>query len=167
MTDEYKPIYDFMADGDLSSQVIHPTRRHILLGDGALVDVSGATLAERFTIVPSLVQLKALTHAKAAALGQVLVQGGASANDGQGRFYRWNATSVALDDNTWTVELDLGGTGRWEALSLSIPVPGYTVATLPSAANFLRMQVVITDRNGRPAWSNGTNWIFADGAVVS
>lgn len=48
-------------------------------------------------------------------------------------------------------------------------LPGYTVATLPSAATYPRCMVYVSDgtTNKRLAISDGTNWRWPDGAVVS
>ncbi len=49
------------------------------------------------------------------------------------------------------------------------PLPDYTVATLPSAANNARCLIYVSDgtSNKRMAVSDGTNWRWPDGAVVS
>lgn len=48
-------------------------------------------------------------------------------------------------------------------------VPSYTVATLPSAATWTQCLVYVSDgtSNKRLAVSDGTNWRFPDGAIVS
>lgn len=48
------------------------------------------------------------------------------------------------------------------------PMPSYTVATLPSAAISARL-IYVSDgtANKRLAVSDGTNWRFPDGAIVS
>jgi len=58
------------------------------------------------------------------------------------------------------------GGERGEALG---PLPDYTVATLPSAANNARCLIYVSDgtSNKRMAVSDGTNWRWPDGAVVS
>jgi len=49
------------------------------------------------------------------------------------------------------------------------PLPDYTVATLPSAANNSKCLIYVSDgtSNKRLAVSDGTNWRFPDGNVVS
>jgi len=49
------------------------------------------------------------------------------------------------------------------------PLPSYTVATLPSAANNARCLIYVSDgtSNKRLAISDGAAWRFPDGAVVS
>jgi len=49
------------------------------------------------------------------------------------------------------------------------PLPDYTVATLPSAANNARCLIYVSDgsSNKRLAISDGVAWRFPDGAVVS
>lgn len=49
------------------------------------------------------------------------------------------------------------------------PLPDYTVATLPSAANNARCLIYVSDgtSNKRLAISDGAAWRFPDGAVVS
>jgi len=58
------------------------------------------------------------------------------------------------------------GGERGEALG---PLPSYTVATLPSAANNARCLIYVSDgtSNKRLAISDGAAWRFPDGAVVS
>lgn len=48
-------------------------------------------------------------------------------------------------------------------------LPSYTVATLPSAASFPRGLIYVSDGTGdkRLAVSDGTDWRFPDGAIVS
>ena len=51
-----------------------------------------------------------------------------------------------------------------------MPLPAFTVATLPTAANFTGYIVFVSDESGgaQPAWSDGANWKrFSDGATVS
>lgn len=43
----------------------------------------------------------------------------------------------------------------------------YNFAGLPAASSHNGTMVIVSDRSGRPAWSNGTNWIWADGSTVS
>ena len=49
------------------------------------------------------------------------------------------------------------------------PLPSYTVATLPSAANNARCLIYVSDgtSNKRLAISDGVAWRFPDGATVS
>jgi hypothetical protein len=49
------------------------------------------------------------------------------------------------------------------------PLPDYTVATLPSAANNARCLIYVSDgtSNKRLAISDGVAWRFPDGATVS
>lgn len=48
-------------------------------------------------------------------------------------------------------------------------LPSYTVATVPSAATYVRGMIYVSDgaSNKRMAISDGTNWRFPDGAIVS
>lgn len=48
-------------------------------------------------------------------------------------------------------------------------LPSYTVATVPSAADFARGLIYVSDGTGnkRLAVSDGTNWRFPDGNIVS
>lgn len=93
-----------------------------------------------------------------------------------GNFLRVNATasggtpqilSQGTDSN---VALQLSAKGA-AAVSCSNPlqIPGYTVATLPAAATYTRCLVYVSDgtANKRLAISDGTNWRFPDGAIVS
>lgn len=50
-----------------------------------------------------------------------------------------------------------------------IKLPSYTVATLPAAATYPRVMIYVSDgtSNKRIAVSDGTNWRFPDGNVVS
>lgn len=52
---------------------------------------------------------------------------------------------------------------------LPLKLPTYTVATVPSAATFVRCMIYVSDgtSNKRLAISDGTNWRWPDGAVVS
>jgi len=53
---------------------------------------------------------------------------------------------------------------------MAIPIlPSYTVATLPSAAANMRGIIYVSDgtSNKRQAVSDGTNWRWPDGAIVS
>lgn len=45
--------------------------------------------------------------------------------------------------------------------------PGYTFATMPSAASYVGYTIRVTDRSQRLATSDGSNWRFTDGTVVS
>lgn len=49
------------------------------------------------------------------------------------------------------------------------PLPSYTVGTLPSAATYVRCLIYVSDgtSNKRLAVSDGTNWRWPDGAIVS
>lgn len=68
-----------------------------------------------------------------------------------------------------------GGADNWHArasdfLFFTIPrIPSYTVATLPAAASFTRGMIYVADGtlNKRLAISDGTNWRWPDGAIVS
>lgn len=53
--------------------------------------------------------------------------------------------------------------------SLPVVLPAYTVATVPSAATYTRGLIYVSDgtSNKRLAISDGTNWRFPDGAIVS
>lgn len=50
-----------------------------------------------------------------------------------------------------------------------LQLPSYTVATLPSAATYVRGIIYVSDgtSNKRLAVSDGTNWRFPDGNIVS
>lgn len=51
-----------------------------------------------------------------------------------------------------------------------VRLPSYTVSTLPSASNFARSQIWVSDESGgaQPAYSDGSNWRrYSDGAIVS
>ena len=71
--------------------------------------------------------------------------------------------------------LVIGGAATLEArpsdfLFNAIPrLPSYTVATLPAAASFGRGMIYVADGtlNKRLAISDGTNWRWPDGAIVS
>lgn len=77
-------------------------------------------------------------------------------------------------DNTSGI-LQVGGTTRLTVSATTatfavIPIlPSYTVATLPSAASSTRGIVFVSDgtANKRLAVSDGTNWRFPDGNIVS
>jgi hypothetical protein len=66
------------------------------------------------------------------------------------------------------VNLRLQGKGAGVVL-LGTPfkLNGYAFASLPSAATYPGCMVRVTDRSSRPATSDGTNWRFADGTVVT
>lgn len=50
-----------------------------------------------------------------------------------------------------------------------LQLPSYTVAALPDAATYVRGIIYVSDgtSNKRLAVSDGTNWRFPDGAIVS
>lgn len=55
-------------------------------------------------------------------------------------------------------------------ISTAMTLPSYTVATLPSAATYVRRMIYVSDETGGavPAFSDGTNWRrVTDRAVVS
>lgn len=83
--------------------------------------------------------------------------------------FRSNANGVA--------DIQYQGGGRVEfpfnvaRVDLPVPLrlPTYTVATLPNVATFVQCIVYVSDGTGnkRLAVSDGTNWRFPDGAIVS
>ncbi|WP_198373258.1 glycosyl hydrolase family 28-related protein [Roseomonas rosulenta] len=93
-----------------------------------------------------------------------------------GNFVRVNATAAGgtpqlLAQGTDTnVALQLSAKGA-AAVSATNPLQlaGYTVATLPAAASYARSLIFVSDgtANKRLAISDGTNWRWPDGAVVS
>jgi hypothetical protein len=51
-----------------------------------------------------------------------------------------------------------------------VRLPSYTVATLPSASDFVRCQIWVSNESGgaQPAYSDGTNWRrYSNGAIVT
>jgi fructose-specific component phosphotransferase system IIB-like protein len=73
---------------------------------------------------------------------------------------------------SWVQVIDASSTqtiGGAKAFSAPPRVPSYTVATLPSAATYPRGLLYVSDgtSNKRLAISDGTNWRFPDGAIVS
>jgi hypothetical protein len=54
-------------------------------------------------------------------------------------------------------------------LAEPVQMPSYTVATLPDAADWLGCLIYVSDgtSNKRVAVSDGTNWRFPDGNIVS
>ena len=42
-----------------------------------------------------------------------------------------------------------------------------TVNTSALAVANASTSITLSDRSGRPAWSDGTNWIFSDGTIIS
>lgn len=62
----------------------------------------------------------------------------------------------------------LAGDGT-EAATAPVLLAAYTVATLPSAATFAHGIIYVSDgtANKRLAVSDGTNWRWPDGAIVS
>lgn len=83
-----------------------------------------------------------------------------------GNYFRANATAGAL--------LGTATPGVANNTGPQAPAPNYPVAiqavafaSLPAAASYPRAMVAVTDRSGRPAISDGTNWRFADGTIVS
>lgn len=67
--------------------------------------------------------------------------------------------------STWLAALRRQLTGQGAIIQL----PSYTVATLPDAATNVRGLVYVSDgtSNKRLAVSDGTNWRFPDGNIVS
>lgn len=67
-----------------------------------------------------------------------------------------------------TVNALLSRTGGVNFKALG-PLPSYTVATLPDASAYARCLIYVSDgtSNKRLAVSDGTNWRFPDGNVVS
>lgn len=63
-------------------------------------------------------------------------------------------------------EVDLNGSALFAG---PVRLPSYTVATLPSAATYVRGLIYVSDgtSNKRLAISDGTNWRWPDGAIVS
>lgn len=56
-----------------------------------------------------------------------------------------------------------------ERFAEPVTMPAYTVATLPAAASWTAALIYVSDGTGnkRVAVSDGTNWRFPDGNVVS
>lgn len=91
-------------------------------------------------------------------------------------FIRVNATSSGGtpqiisqgSDTNVALQLSAKGTAPVSA-SAPLQIPGFTVATLPSASTFNRCLIYVTDgtANKRLAVSDGTNWRWPDGAIVS
>ena len=52
-------------------------------------------------------------------------------------------------------------------MSRPVQLPGYNLASLPSAVTFAGCTVRVQDRGHKLATSDGTNWRYADGAIVS
>lgn len=71
-------------------------------------------------------------------------------------------------DTNVGLQLDARGTAPVESLD-PFKLPTYTVSTLPSASTFARCLVYVSDgtTNKRFAVSDGTNWRFPDGNIVS
>jgi hypothetical protein len=76
--------------------------------------------------------------------------------------------TVAGTDNDVPLQLSPKGTSFVESTA-PFCLPTYTVATLPSAATFARCLIYVSNgtSNKRFAISDGTNWRWPDGAVVS
>ncbi|BDG73449.1 glycoside hydrolase family 55 protein [Roseomonas fluvialis] len=93
-----------------------------------------------------------------------------------GNFVRVNATAsggtpqIISQGSDTNVALQLSAKGA-AAVTASNPLqlPGYTVATLPAAATYVRCVIYVSDgtANKRLAISDGTAWRWPDGAVVS
>lgn len=75
---------------------------------------------------------------------------------------------VAGSDANIALTLAPKGTGV-VAATMPVQLPGYTVATLPAASSMPRCIAYVSDgtANKRLAVSDGTNWRWPDGAVVS
>lgn len=75
---------------------------------------------------------------------------------------------VAGSDTNIALTLAPKGTGV-VAATMPVQLPGYTVATLPAASSMPRCIAYVSDgtANKRLAVSDGTNWRWPDGAVVS
>lgn len=71
-------------------------------------------------------------------------------------------------DTNIHMQLQAKGTAYVETTA-PFRLPTYTVATLPSASTFSRCLIFVSDgtSNKRLAVSDGTNWRWPDGAVVS
>jgi hypothetical protein len=62
-----------------------------------------------------------------------------------------------------------GFDGTRADIAVPLRIPSYTVATVPDAATFVRCTIYVSDgaSNKRLAVSDGTNWRWPDGAIVS
>lgn len=90
----------------------------------------------------------------------------------------WNVTLYDLVNNAGVIDF-IVGVLRVNGVDIALvngPIftapprlPSYTVATLPSAATYIRGLVYVSDgtSNKRFAVSDGTNWRWPDGAIVS
>lgn len=78
-----------------------------------------------------------------------------------------NSTTSGTGAQTQTTRVTINETGITGAVPFMPPV--YTVATLPSAATFTNGLIIVSDgtANKRLAISDGTNWRFPDGNIVS
>lgn len=67
------------------------------------------------------------------------------------------------------VEGKIGTTDGIVVATLPVILPTYTVSTLPSASTYARGLIYVSNgtSNKRLAISDGTNWRFPDGNVVS
>lgn len=85
----------------------------------------------------------------------------------------WDGASTAGTINFNAGSMTHGGVAiaRVDGPIFTLPprLPSYTVATVPSAATYVRGMIYVSDgaSNKRMAISDGTNWRFPDGAIVS
>lgn len=81
-----------------------------------------------------------------------------------------SAPSVAATgtDSNVNLQLDARGTAYVESLD-PFRLPTYTVSTVPTASSFSRCLIYVSDgtSNKRLAVSDGTNWRWPDGVIVS
>ncbi len=81
----------------------------------------------------------------------------------EAKFYSTDSTSSGTE-----YEFTPNGLKSYMDTQIQI-LPSYTVATLPSAATYARGLIYVSDgtTNKRLAVSDGTNWRFPDGNIVS
>lgn len=91
---------------------------------------------------------------------------------------KWNIGLWDTASTTGTINISCTGfthndveIARVDGPIFTLPprLPSYTVATLPSAATYVRGMIYVSDgtSNKRLAISDGINWRFPDGTVVS
>lgn len=102
------------------------------------------------------------------ASGQVgeLIRLGVKATGSSGA--GWYTELQAASSTTVNIPVARAREGLLEVL-LPLQIPSYTVATLPSAATFVRCVIYVSDgtSNKRFAISDGSNWRWPDGVIVS